>query len=369
MKVLQIINSLGTGGAEKLILDTLPLYRYNDIVMDVLLLWDNDSMFKKELEKTNCCKIFILNKSNSQKTIYNPFSIFKISKIIKNYDVVHVHLFPAQYYVIFANFINKNKAKLIFTEHNTSNTRMESTLLKGIDKLSYKGYEKIITITNDVNLILQKYLKSNTQKIVTIENGVNLLKVTQAIPKKNNQILEVLTDENKLIIQVSSFRTQKDQDTVIKALQLLPIKFHLLLVGDGERKTDLEILVNELGLNDRVHFLGIRKDVFILFKTCDYVVVSSHWEGFGLAAVEGMAANKPVLASNVKGLKEVVDGAGILFEKGNEKQLASIIKELDIDANYSNKVAQACLKRSNQFDISIMVSKHIQIYREVYAKA
>lgn len=366
MKILQVINSLGTGGAEKLILDTLPIYRKKKIIMDVLVLWDNDCMFMQALQKLNCCKIYILNKSIHNKVIYNPLNIFKIAKIIKNYDVVHVHLFPVQYYVVFANFLNKNKSKLIFTEHSTSNTRMVTPILKGIDKLTYRGYKKIITITDDVNSVLQKYLKNAAQRIITIENGVNLLKVSQAIQKNKNQILDLLSEENKLMVQVGGFRIQKDQDTVIKSLLFLPTKFQLLLVGDGERKTDLEILVNELGLKDRVHFLGVRKDVFTIIKTVDYVVVSSHWEGFGLAAVEGMAASKPVIASNVNGLKEVVQGAGILFEKGNAKQLADSIIKLDSNANYYYNVAKACAERANHFDISIMVTKHIQLYKELH---
>jgi glycosyltransferase involved in cell wall biosynthesis len=140
----------------------------------------------------------------------------------------------------------------------------------------------------------------------------------------------------------------------------------LLLVGDGERKEALQQLITHNNLNDRVHFLGQRTDVFSIIKSAKFVVVSSHWEGFGLAAVEGMAAKKPVLASNVKGLKEVVEGAGVLFERGNEKQLASIIKDLDSDDKYYNNVVEACLERVNQFDISIMVEKHIQLYTELY---
>ncbi len=109
MRVLQIINSLGTGGAEKLLLDTIPLYRAQGIEMDVLLLWDNDTMFTRELQKMNCCKIHIIKKSNRIQDIYNPFAIFKIAKLLKQYDLAHVHLFPAQYYVVFANLWNGRK--------------------------------------------------------------------------------------------------------------------------------------------------------------------------------------------------------------------------------------------------------------------
>jgi glycosyltransferase involved in cell wall biosynthesis len=366
MKVLQIINSLGTGGAEKLLLDTLPLYRDKGIVMDVLLLWDNDSMFTQKLRELNCCTIHVLKKSNTYKDIYNLTHIVKIAKILRGYDIAHVHLFPAQYFTVLANLFTGNSCKLLFTEHNTSNSRMQSKFFSSIDRFVYKGYKKIVAITQGVNEVLQDYLKSQTSRIVTIENGVDIVKVKKALPVLMKKIVFALSLNDKIIVQVGGFRMQKDQDTTIKALQILPKKFHLLLVGDGERKEALQQLITLNNLNDRVHFLGQRSDVFSILKSANFVVVSSHWEGFGLAAVEGMAANKPVLASNVNGLKEVVEGAGILFERGNENQLATIIKELDADTNYYNSVAEACLLRAKQFDITIMVEKHIQLYTELY---
>ena len=121
----------------------------------------------------------------------------------------------------------------------------------------------------------------------------------------------------------------------------------------------------ELGLQKRVLFLGIRTDVARLLKTASVSIVSSHWEGFGLAAVEGMAVMKPVIATNVPGLSNVVKGAGILFEKGNEKELASKINELLNDQYYYNAVAEAGFERAKQYDINSMVDKLIGSYRRM----
>jgi glycosyltransferase involved in cell wall biosynthesis len=323
-------------------------------------------MFLHELKKLGCCNVIILKKSTNYKHIYDPRHIFKIAKLLKQYDIAHVHLFPAQYFVVIANLLNGNKCKLIFTEHNTSNTRMASAIFSKIDQFIYKGFKKVVAITDDVNLVLQQYLKSNIEKIVTIENGVDLAEVKRADELSRNELISTLKTDDKLLIQVGGFRVQKDQDTVIKALQFLPDNFHLLLVGDGERKSILEALVVELGMENRVHFLGVRKEVFSILKVVDYVVVSSHWEGFGLAAVEGMGASKPVLASNVKGLNDVVGGAGILFEKGNEEELAFKIMELERNPELFKEVVMACGHKALQYDISIMVVKHIKLYKKVY---
>ncbi|WP_052258684.1 hypothetical protein [Sphingobacterium sp. T2] len=78
MKVLQVINSLGTGGAEKLILDTVPKYREKGLQVDVLLLWDNNFEFTKKLKESNCCAIYTLSKSENYKDIYSIKHIFKM---------------------------------------------------------------------------------------------------------------------------------------------------------------------------------------------------------------------------------------------------------------------------------------------------
>ena len=84
-------------------------------------------------------------------------------------------------------------------------------------------------------------------------------------------------------------------------------------------------------------FLSVREDAISILKASDIVVMSSNFEGFGLAAVEGMAAGKPVIASDVEGLSNIVEGAGLLFEPHNEKDLAAKIRLL-MKINYSIKV-------------------------------
>jgi glycosyltransferase involved in cell wall biosynthesis len=99
-----------------------------------------------------------------------------------------------------------------------------------------------------------------------------------------------------------------------------------------------------------------------LLKTSDIIVLSSHWEGFGLAAVEGMAAGKPTVASDVDGLREVVQGAGVLFPHGDAQALAQIIQQLQVDPTYYHDVAIRCYQRAQQFDIMRMVEKYEKVY-------
>ena len=114
-----------------------------------------------------------------------------------------------------------------------------------------------------------------------------------------------------------------------------------------------------------VHLLGLRTDVPNLLKASDIVVQSSHIEGFGLAAVEAMAAGKPVIASNVEGLSGVVEGAGLLFEHENAQQLAYAISNvLNDKKQYQSLVEKGC-KRASIYTIETMADKYLMEYNRV----
>lgn len=363
MKILQIINSLGTGGAEKLLLDTIPLYHKAGIEMDILLLWDNDFPFTKKLKELNCCNIYILKQSNNFKDIYSLSHILRIRKIIKEYDIAHVHLFPAQYFVAVANMgVGK---KMIFTEHNTTNNRIKNKKYKLIEKGCYAQYNKLTCISNEIFDIYNQYLGIGNKSVV-IQNGVDLDKIKNAYPYGKMDIDKSIEETDILLLQVSAFRIQKDQDSLIKALYNLPKHYKLLLVGDGERRPELEQLVKKLHLDNRVYFLGQRMDVAELLKSVDIVVLASHFEGLSLASVEGLASGKPFIASDVPGLHEVVKDAGILFKDGDEKELSDIILKLGKDPSFAKETAQKGEKRSKEYDIKKMVKKHIEMYKSIY---
>lgn len=358
MKVLQVINSLNTGGAEKLLVETIPLYKKKGIAIDLLLLNGTTTIFLKELKATHCCNIYSLGGGS----VYNPLLILKIIPFLKKYTIIHVHLFPALYWVSLAKMIGFSKTKLVYTEHNTTNNRRKNTIYKLLDRYVYKSYSKIITIAKEVDTNLKKHLNINLDRYQLINNGVNTKVYNTA---KAYLKTDFFSTEDILLIQVSSFRFQKDQVTLIRSLTLLPKNVKLLLVGDGELRKDCEIEVANLRLEKRVKFLGNRIDVPRLLKTADIVVLASHHEGLSLASIEGMASGKPFVASNVPGLGNVVRDAGLLFEEANENDLSKHILDLISDKAYYNTVVKTCIKRANQFDIQKMVDSYAALYKEL----
>lgn len=360
MKILQIIDSLAMGGAEKLIVETVPLLVNRGFQVDVVLLNGEKTHLYEDLKSLNCCTIYSLGKS-----VYNPFHIIKLIPFFYRYKIVHVHLFPAQYFAAIAQLFTFKKNQFFFTEHNTSNKRLENSKYRWIEKLIYSRYKNVICITNEVKQVLVNKLNLSPSKLVVVQNGINIDNINKS--KVSSRVNFGFTSDDKLLIMVAAFRQQKDHETVIECLSGLPSQYKLVFVGDGEKRDTIESIISQKNLSDRIVLLGLRTDVYELIKMSDIAILSSHWEGFGLAAAEAMACGIPTIASNVDGLAQVVSGGGILFEKGNVNDLRDRILELENKIYYS-AVKENCLNKASEFDISKMIDKLIVIYRDLCKK-
>lgn len=350
MKILHVITSLRTGGAEKLMVDLLPRLRDMGNEVELLSFDGTHTPFYNELNKSGI-KIHHLDIDGN---VYNPLNIFRLIKYIKRFDIVHTHNTACQYYVPIAKILSKAKCRLFTTEHNTFNRRRNLFGWKYLDRFIYGRYKSIISISDKATENLNHFI-GKKYEIATIENGVDLSKFKQ-IPAPD------FSHNERIITMIAGFRPQKDQDTLIKALSFLPNEYKLWLVGDGDRRCVLEELTISLNLTDRVKFWGIRSDIPQLLEQSHIVVLSSHWEGLSLSSVEGMASGRPFIASNVDGLREIVGGYGILIPHKNAKTLASEIKLLCENRAKYDQVAQTCQEKAKQFDINIMAKKYNKLY-------
>ena len=353
MKILHVITSLRAGGAEKLMVDLLPRLRALGNDVELLLFDGTQTIFYNQLEQTGIKIHHLSIRSN----VYNPLNIIRLINYIKKYDIVHTHNTACQYFLPLAKSLSNSKSKLFTTEHSTNNRRRGYKIFKTIDKFIYNKYTGIISISRKATESLTHFIGPNI-KVITIENGVDVTKYSQL---KQIDFCEL----DKIITMVAGFREAKDQDTLIRAISLLPDNYKLWLVGDGERSNILENLVYELGISNRVKFWGIQSDIPQILEQSHIVVLSSHWEGFGLAAVEAMASARPTIVSNVDGLREIVKEYGILFPPQDYKTLAKKIKSLCENQEKYNQIAQSCQERAKQFDINITAEKYNNLYHEI----
>lgn len=346
MKICYVINNLSGGGAERLVC------RYAEILAErghsttIIKLNDYKTKFTPDIKSV---KTIVL----TEKSKYSIKILVKLFKKLKegNYDIVHVNLFPSLYYVGIVSLFLKNI--YVFHEHNTINSRQKYLFLNMVDKWMVRRFNGIIAISNAVERMVVNRYSVHEKFVCKIYNGVDLKerKIRMKIPKK---ILRVC--------MIASFSSQKDHATLIKAMGFLP-NVHLFLLGDGERIRDVKNLVHELDLVDRVFFLGFVNDVDKVLEDIDVAVLSSNWEGFGLAAVESMALSIPTVVSKVEGLNEVVDIEDLQFEKGDILGLVKILKKLHHDKEFYREMQSFSFKKSSQFNI-LKTAQEINNYYE-----
>jgi len=351
MKVLHVISTLETGGAQRLLVDMLPIMGKRE-EMTVLVNLSEETPFLMALQEAG-----VKVKSLNYRRLYSPLNICKIRRHLKKYDMIHVHLFPSLYWVAFANlFLGK---KLIYTEHSTYNSRRSKQWLRPLEKYVYSRYTKILSISDLTQSNLKQWLKvvDNDRRFEIVNNGVDLSHFHSKNKTRNG---------SKVLIMVSRFAESKDQATVIRSMALLDKHIRLVLVGDGPTIEQCKTLAKELNVADRVDFVGMQSNVSRWLEKADIGIQSSKWEGFGLTAVEMMAAGLPVIATSVDGLKQVVEGAGELFNVGDEKELVNKVNRLVSDVNYYETVSGRCMERATIYDIKTTAQKYLNIYKEIF---
>ena len=353
MRILHVITSLYNGGAERLMVDLLPRLR-NDggNEVDLLLFNGVETFFKKELHQKGI-NIISLSFSND---VYHPRRLKKLCRIIPQYDIVHTHNTACQFYVALASHFTRNNTLLVTTEHNSTNRRRGIWWLKPFDKWMYRQYNAIVCIADQTRDNLSDYL-GESNRLYTIHNGVDISRFIKPIE-------DISSKSDYIITMVAAFRPQKDFDTLLRAMTHLPNNYRLQIVGGGDPQEGGRIKTNctQLGLDDRVVFLGITPDIPGVLGKSDIVVLSSHWEGLSLSSIEGMASGRPFIASDVDGLHEIVNGAGVLFPESNDLDLASKIQNLCEHPAEYQRIARQCQERAQQYDISIMAKKYFELY-------
>lgn len=365
MRILQVITSLETGGAEVLVVNLVPRFRALGHEVDVCVFNGRRTPLMDRLEKENPgVRIYKLGHG-----YYNPFYILKLARIMRGYDIVHTHNSSPQLFVALASVLCS--VGLCTTEHTTSNRKRGWKWYAPVESWMYGRYDHIICISAIAEEKLREYMggawqlvdTSRYSKISTVNNGIDV----NALHDAECLSAEEADEGHFVCTMVAGFREAKDQDTLVRALTHLPGLFVVWLVGVGVRQETVRRLAQELGVASRVRFWGMRSDVPRILKSSDVVVMSSHFEGLSLSNIEGMSVGKPFVASDVNGLREVTKGWGLMFSEGDDTELAGLLMRLANDEDQYKKVAASCFERAMQFDIAQMVQGYDTVYRQIVA--
>lgn len=286
-------------------------------------------------------------------------------------DLLHVHYaIPHASAAIMAKHILATEGihiPVITTLHGTDIT------LVGKDA----SFEPVVTYSinqSDAVTAVSDFLKQDTYRHFKTKKHIevipNFIDVTRFQKQSKEHFKKAIAPYNeKLIVHTSNFRKVKRVEDVIKIFgkisQVIPSK--LLLVGDGPERHNAEMLCRELNLCQNIMFLGKQNPVEEILSVCDLFLMPSETESFGLAALEAMACEVPVIASNAGGIPELVQNgvSGFMAEVGNviemaEKGIFILENEERLHQFKSNALARAL-----EFDINNIVPVYERFYEEV----
>lgn len=260
---------------------------------------------------------------NAVKT-YNMLKwIIKINKI----DVINSHQ-PI------SNLYAKRLSRVC---HIPFVTTAHNVYAKGFLSNTYVSGDHVVACSDKVYENSIEKFGVNPERITCIRNGIN--------PNRLKADSPISYPEQFVIGTLAGLRKQKALDNLIKAFDL----FHknvpkscLVIAGEGEEKEKLVSLVNNLGLNDAVHFLGFRNDSANVLAGLDIFALSSEYEGLPISMLEAMAMKVPVVVTNVGGIPWVInDGEnGLICEYGNAYDMAEKFMQLYRDESFSNHLSE-----------------------------
>ena len=216
--------------------------------------------------------------------------------------------------------------------------------------------DKMVTVSETTRQFCIVEEKIRPEKLITIYNGVNLEKYSPLEPdqfqqKRNAFMQRMGIPPNKVIVtSVGRLHIQKGYDILLQAIpEVISYEENavFLIVGDGEKRADLQSLSKSLGINNYVFFLGTRDDVVDILAVSDLFVLSSRWEGFPNALLEAMATGLATVSTAVDGSKElIINGVnGLLVPSVNSEQLGKAIIRLLADEELRHKLGVAARKQ------------------------
>lgn len=207
------------------------------------------------------------------------------------------------------------------------------TVFHGVADDEYRGAARILRRTSTVVVAVAEAtadrLADLLPDVVVIPNAVFPQPAT--VDRATVRATLGVSQRTPVVLCVARLEPQKRHDVLLRAWAVLGCEAVLLLAGDGSLRPDLEWYRDDLGLGDRVRFLGNRFDVPDLLAAADLTVLTSDWEGMPVAVLESLAASRPVVATDVDGVREAVGPGGIVVPRRDHAATARAVRKLLFD--------------------------------------
>lgn len=380
MKIAFLINSLTSGGAEKIVVTIINKLQKENYEIELICLEKNDFY---DLPKNIKIKYLTNNsgKSSGIKKLFEiPFLAFRLKNYIKENDIqiVQSHLYRANYINVLSNILGAKHQTQIVNHGIASRYKLKGLLGKINLFLIQNLYSKANTIIS-----ISKEMKNDLNNLFLFKNKQLVINNPYDIENINNLKIKETTEfifnpEKRYLITMGRLIKLKRYDDVIKSLKHLPENIELILLGDGEEKENLNVLAKELNLKERTHFIGNVKNPFKYLFKADIFILSSETEGFPNSLIEALACSLPVISTDcISGPREIlapktesskllkkdfkVEEFGILYPISNVIELSKAVIFLLENPNIYNDLKYKSSNRANDFSIEKIILQYKKV--------
>jgi glycosyltransferase involved in cell wall biosynthesis len=305
---------------------------------------------------------------------------------LKPNSIIHTHDVIAGWAALTLRQRIKSELSVVHTVHGplAKEIRMDlgdeklASFAGSVEKKVFDLADALIAVDQGQKDIVVNEFNIPKNRVKVIRNAVDAHEVKEVAKRvlsgsSGHQMLEKRRQCKRLLVLPRRLVEKNGPLVALRALNLLPEDVHLWVVGDGPLREGFEAEINTLGLSSRVWLLGNqpRSQTIAAISLADIVLVPSvpsHGviEATSVAALEGMALAKVVVASNIGGLAELIQGSinGILFEAGDHRALAEVIQSIDINtAHQIGKAAQALVE--GEWSVDRWVNRIVDVYKSV----
>lgn len=368
IRVLQVITSLDRGGAENHLLALMTHADRQAFDFEVAVLRGEGELVP--IFREAGIPVHLLSAQNR----FDPLALRRLIRLLRggHYDIVHSHLFRADIYAGFAvSQLGEQPPLLVSTRHNDDRFFL-NPFIGIVHYLISSRQDLIIAISDHIARFTVSRGVRHPERVRRVYHGLEP-PVTLALEREGQRIRQELglAAEDFVVGNVGRLALQKGQRHLIAAMPALLERVpraHAVIAGYGDLEDYLRGLASEVGVAERVRVLGPRKDVPALMHAIDVFAMPSIWEGFGLVLLEAMAAGRPIVASRVATIPEVVlDGeTGLLVPPGDPLALAEAVARLANDPELASQFGEAGRERLRRhFSIDKMVGDTELLYREL----
>lgn len=364
IRVLQIIPTLVSGGAERMVVNLMTHLDAERFEAAVICLAAPEGSPQEQLLAQRRYRVWYLGKGPG----FDPRMLGRIRSVVNEFrpQIVHSHL---SFHYVFTALPRSRAPRHVATIHLSAQTTHKRFMLR-LGQMAFRHGVVAVAVSREVaEWAGHAY---GVQNCTVIPNGIPIEDYQRASGCRQAwRTKEGFREDDVLFVSVARLEEQKNHRMLVEAFARrigTEPRAHLVLVGEGSCRLSLERQSCELGLRDKVLFLGQRADISECLSAADVFVLASHNEGNPLCVMEAMAAGLPVVATAVGGVPELIVGqkSGLLVNPGDCDAFAAAMLMLFQDETMRRRIASSATQRAlESFSASLMARAYGRLYERI----